>query len=163
MYILQETQNSKVGKRVTGWSWTQLGCRVIATTDCAQNPRGHWNPSWPPGTHSEFWGDLFLADHHITYTKYGVCGVEHAAGQLQPASSDVCIYKLHIYICGIYCFEHHHFYSWVHVFCYHWITVVLLLTDHLGVWGRAFGCINLLQISMYLPPLLDRSPGALYR
>ena len=75
----------------------------------------------------------------------------------------VCIYKLHIYICGIYCFEHHHFYSWVHVFCYHWITVVLLLTDHLGVWGRAFGCINLLQISMYLPPLLDRSPGALYR
>ena len=98
MYILQETQNSKVGKRVTGWSWTQLGCRVIATTDCAQNPRGHWNPSWPPGTHSEFWGDLFLADHHITYTKYGVCGVEHAAGQLQPASSDVCIYKLHIYI-----------------------------------------------------------------
>ena len=98
MYILQETQNSKVGKRVTGWSWTQLGCRVIATTDCAQNPRGHWNPSWPPGTHSEFWGDLFLADHHITYTKYGVCGVEHAAGQLQPASSDVCVYISYIYI-----------------------------------------------------------------
>ena len=141
-------------QEVTGWSWKQrLGSRVV--TDCAQNPPGHWNSSWlllhshsaqgPPGRHSLPVLGWPVFSQIIIHT-YGVWG---RGEQADFRLLWVCICICYLLFWTSFAFPR---------ICYHWITVVLLLTDHLGVWGRLWMC-NLRRISMYLPPL-DRPPGA---